>query len=181
MFSVPYLLLDKVPIEPPDGCIKDLVYCGLFAVASTIVFTECLVKVYQVRNDANHSSHKPTLKDVRQARKHHTKTQLHAFTTHYATILASQIETSEHLGFAPICDTVVCDNSANSHICRHRHMFVGRIVKIYSRTGVATIGGEDLHLSGIGTVKWSWDNEEGKTHNWFLEKNKISQHPQSTS
>ena len=81
MLSVPYVLLSKVPIEPPDGCIEDLFCCGLFAVASTIFFTERLVKIYQVRNDANNSSHKPTRKDARQARKHHTKTQLHAFTT----------------------------------------------------------------------------------------------------
>ena len=107
MFSVPYVLLSKVPIEPPDGCIKDLIYCGLFAVASKIVFAERLAKIYQVRNNANHSSHKTTRKDARQARKQHTKTQIHAFTTQYATILASQIETSEHLGFAPDRDTVV--------------------------------------------------------------------------
>ena len=124
MFSVPDVLISKVPIKPPAGCIKDLFYCGLFAVASTIVFTESLVKIYQVRNDATHSSHKPTHKDARQARNHQTKTQLHAFMTQYTTILALQIETSEHLGFAPDCDTVVCDNSANAHICRHRHMFV---------------------------------------------------------
>ena len=81
----------------------------------------------------------------------------------YATILASQIDMSEHLGFAPACDTVVCDNSANAHICQHRHMFVGKIGKIGPRTGVAKIGGEDLRPSGIGTVKWSLDDDEGKT------------------
>ena len=149
--------------------------------ASTIVFTERLVKIYQVCKDANHSSHKPTRKDARQARKHQTKTQLHAFTTQYATILALQIETSEHLGFSLDCDTVVCDNSANAHICQHRHMFVGEIGKIDPITGVTTIGGEDLRPSGIGTVKWSWDDEEGKTHHFFLGKNCFSQHPQSTS
>ena len=31
MFSVPYVLLSKVPIEPPEGCIKDLFYCGVVA------------------------------------------------------------------------------------------------------------------------------------------------------
>ena len=107
MFSIPYVLLSKFPIEPPDGCIKDLFYCGLFAVASTIVFTERLVKIYQVRNDANHSSHKTTRKDARKARNQQTKNQIHAFTTHYATILALQIETSEHLGVATDCDMVV--------------------------------------------------------------------------
>ena len=122
MFLVPYVLLAKVPIEVPDGCIKDLVYCRLFAVASTIVFTERLVKIYQVCNDANHISHKPTRKNSRQTRKHKTKTQLHAFTTQYAT---AQIETSDHLGFAPDCNTVVCNKSANAHICRHRNMFFG--------------------------------------------------------
>ena len=88
MFSVPYILLASVLIEPPDGCIKDLVYCGLFTVASPIVFTERLVKIYQVRNDANHNSHKPTRKDARQARKHQTKNQLHDFTTKYANMVA---------------------------------------------------------------------------------------------
>ena len=170
MFLVPYVLLAKVPIEPPDGCIKDLFYCVLFAVASTIIFTERLVKIYQVRNNANHISHKHTRKEAIQARKQHTKTQIHAFTTQYSTILASQIETSEHLGFAPNCDTVVCNNSANAHICRHRHMFVGKIGKIDPRTGVATIGGEDLRPSGIGTVKWSWDEDEGRTHHFFSKK-----------
>ena len=140
MFLVPYILLAKVPIEPSDGCIKGLVYCGLFAVASTIFFTKHLVKIYQVRNDANHSSHKPTRKDAIQTKKHQTKTQLHAFTTQYSTILASQIETSEHLGFAPDCNMVVCDNPANAHIFQHRHMFVCEIGKIDPRTGVATIG-----------------------------------------
>ena len=181
MFSVPYVLLSKVPIEPPDVCINHLVYYGLIPVVSTIVFTERLLKIYQDPNDANHSSHKPTRKDARQARKHQTKTHLHAFTTQYTTILALQIETSENLGFAPDCDTVVCDNSANSHICQHRHMFVGEIGKIDPRTGVSTIGGEDLRLSGIGTVHWSWDDDEGKTHTFFSKKHCFSQHPQSTS
>ena len=84
--------------------------------------------------------------------------------------MASQIETSDHLGFAPDCDTVVCNNSANAHICQHRHMFVGKIGKIDPMTGVATIGGEDLHPSGIGMVKWSWDDDEGETHNFFVKK-----------
>ena len=138
--------------------------------ASTIVVTERLVKIYQVCNDANHSSHKTTRKDARQKRKQQTKTHPRAFTTQYAPILALQIETSEHLGFAPDCDTVVCNNSANKHICWHRYMFVGEIGKIDPRTGVATIGGEDLRPSGIGTVKWSWEDDERKTHKFLLEK-----------
>ena len=101
--------------------------------ASTIVFTERLVKIYQVCNDANHSSHKPTRKDARQARNHQTKTQIHAFKTQYTTILALQIETSEHLGFAPDCDTVVWDNFENAHICQHSHMFVSEIGNIDPR------------------------------------------------
>ena len=120
--------------------------------ASTIVFTEHLVKIYQVCNDANHSIHKPTHKDARQARKYQTKTQLHAFTTQYATILASQIQMSEHLGFAPDCDRVVCNNSANAHICLRRHMFVGKIIKIDPRTGVATIRQGLVQWSIVGTT-----------------------------
>ena len=46
---------------------------------------------------------------------------------------------------------MVCDNSANVHVCNQRSMFVGDIgpVKSYS---VATIGGKSHARSSTGTV-----------------------------
>jgi hypothetical protein len=48
--------------------------------------------------------------------------------------------------------TIVCDNSANVHICNDRRMFVGDLSRA-SHTKVATIGGKGHQASGIGTVK----------------------------
>ena len=53
MFLVSYNFLSKVMGEPPDGCIEDFIYCGIFAVASTILFAEHLEKTYQAKNDVS--------------------------------------------------------------------------------------------------------------------------------
>ena len=57
---------------------------------------------------------------------------------------------------------VVCDNSANTHICNNRYMFV-----IFNETTaglVATIGGKLNQPAGIGTVKWTWKDDSGAVH-----------------
>ena len=59
--------------------------------------------------------------------------------------------------------TIICDNSANVSICNDRNMFVGEMHKMMSHT-VATIGGKGHHSSGIGTVKWSWSDDQGTVH-----------------
>ena len=48
-------------------------------------------------------------------------------------------------------------------------MFVGKVheVTIY---GVATIGRTDFKPTGIGTVKWYWKHDEGKSHTHILER-----------
>ena len=47
---------------------------------------------------------------------------------------------------------VVCDNSANTHICNNKEMFV--TFKKTMSGMVATIGGKLNRPEGIGTVKW---------------------------
>ena len=42
-------------------------------------------------------------------------------------------------------------------------MFDGSIVPV-ATNGVATIGGHDLHPTGIGSVTWSWKDEAGQAH-----------------
>ena len=60
--------------------------------------------------------------------------------------------------------TMVCDNSANVHICKKRNMFVGEIRKCTNQ-GVATIGGKGHQPSGIGTVHWIWRDDSGNHMN----------------
>ena len=64
--------------------------------------------------------------------------------------------------------TMVCDNSANFHICNKQNMFVGDIRKCTNQ-GVATIGGKGHHPSGIGTVRWIWREYSGKSHEYLVE------------
>ena len=57
---------------------------------------------------------------------------------------------------------VVCDNSANTHICNNRDMFV--TFNATTAGLVATIGGKLDHPSGVGTVKWTCKDDGGALH-----------------
>jgi hypothetical protein len=60
---------------------------------------------------------------------------------------------------------VICDNSANTHICNDKSIF-SELREISSPTTVATIGGKNSQPSGIGTVIWSWQDDNTKTHQY---------------
>ncbi len=59
--------------------------------------------------------------------------------------------------------TVICDSSANVHICNDRNMFVGDIGKLEQHF-VVTIGGNQNNASGISMVQWIWKDDTGKAH-----------------
>ena len=63
---------------------------------------------------------------------------------------------------------IVCDNSANTHICKDRSMFVD--FKDTTSGMVAAIGGKLNRPQGIGTVEWTWKDDEGTPHKIRLEK-----------
>ena len=46
-------------------------------------------------------------------------------------------------------------------------MFVGEIRKCTNQ-GVATIGGKGHQTSGIGTVRWIWRDDSGKSHEYLV-------------
>ena len=63
---------------------------------------------------------------------------------------------------------VVCDNSANIHICNDKSMYTEFTE---TRKGfVATIGGKLNRPAGIGTVKWKWKDDDGIEHKNHLKK-----------
>ncbi len=62
---------------------------------------------------------------------------------------------------------VVCDNSANTHICNDKSMFI--TFKETTSGMVATIGGKMNKPAGIGTVEWKWKDDEGIIHTERLE------------
>jgi len=64
--------------------------------------------------------------------------------------------------------TIICDNSANIHICNGRNMFETLVAASASKV-VATIGGQVNVPAGIGTVIWSWKDDKNETHTHRIE------------
>ena len=81
---------------------------------------------------------------------------------------ARRVRENGMFSFDTDSSTIVCDNSANVHICNSKSMFVGELRPV-PNTKVATIGGKGHAASGIGTVKWAWTDEAGKSHEYLIE------------
>lgn len=64
--------------------------------------------------------------------------------------------------------TIICDNSANIHICNDRNMFSSMTAATASKV-VATIGGKVNIPAGIGTVTWSWKDDLGVVHSYKID------------
>jgi hypothetical protein len=63
---------------------------------------------------------------------------------------------------------IICDNSSNVHICNDKRMFQD-LKDVTSPNVVATIGGKNSSPSGVGTVKWTWKDDDGKDHTFIFE------------
>ena len=64
--------------------------------------------------------------------------------------------------------TVICDNSANIHICNDSNLFKSMVPADASKV-VATIGGQCNFPKGIGTVTWTWTDNIGHEHTFDVE------------
>ena len=64
-------------------------------------------------------------------------------------------------------DFVVRKNSADTHICNNKDMFV--TFKETTSSMVATIGSKLNRPEGTGTVEWKWRDDKGVTHTEQLE------------
>ncbi len=63
--------------------------------------------------------------------------------------------------------SVICDNSANVHVCNDKNMFIGEMEPLEDHA-VATIWGLSNSLSSIGTVKWTGRMiQEQHIHTWY--------------
>ena len=78
-----------------------------------------------------------------------------------------RVRTRDLLPYDTDSTTMVCDNSANVHICNKRNMFVGEIRKCTNQ-GVATIGGKGHQPSGIETVRWILRDKSGRSHEYLV-------------
>jgi len=71
----------------------------------------------------------------------------------------------ETVSFDTDSSHIICDNSANVHICNDKSLFIGDIRKT-DRHYVATIAGQKSAASAMGTVRWKWKDDDGKTHSY---------------
>lgn len=62
---------------------------------------------------------------------------------------------------------VICNNSANVHVCNDKRMFMN-LWDIKQPQVVATIGGKNSKPTGIGSVKWTWNDDEGASHTYIM-------------
>ena len=79
-----------------------------------------------------------------------------------------RVRGKESVHFDTDSKSAVCDNSANVHVCNQKSMYVGELRPIESHK-VATIGGKGHSPAGIGTVKWSWNDDCGHKHEYLVE------------
>ena len=71
------------------------------------------------------------------------------------------------LSFDTDASTIICDNSANIHICNDKSMFVGAIRRT-DKHYVATIGGNKNAATCMGTVRWTWKDDVGTQHTFDI-------------
>ncbi len=104
----------------------------------------------------------------RQRRHYHATTLAHRLAA-FSTVLNIDDMTAQRSTFSFDSDatSVICDNSANVHVCNDRNMFVGDIQPLQSHA-VATIGGNTNVASGIGNVKWRWKDDTGHEHSYLI-------------
>ena len=73
------------------------------------------------------------------------------------------MDSSEQFVFDSDVSAAIVDNSANVNIFSEEDMYTEKIDPIIYN-GVEAIGGKYLIPKGIGTVRWFWNDYEGKLH-----------------
>ena len=64
--------------------------------------------------------------------------------------------------------TIICDNSANVHICSSKSMLIVSMCR-NDQHYVSTIGGSNNSVSGMGTFRWRWKDDLGKIYTLDIE------------
>ena len=121
--------------------------------------------IRSIRYKKNRHRKKHRTKKKRATRSQFVKLFLSAIPTFLN--VDKRVRTRDLLPYDIDSTTMVCDISANVHICNKRNMFVGEIRKCKNQ-GVANIGGKGHQLSGIGTVCWIWRDNYGKSHEYLV-------------
>ena len=110
----------------------------------------------------NPSSFGPRMKYAWSKRRKKKKKVHHVHST--VLNLDDKIQ-AETVSFDTDSSHIICDNSANVHICNDKSMFIGDTRKT-DQHYVATIAGQKSAASAMGTVRWKWKDDNGKEHSY---------------
>ncbi len=108
-------------------------------------------------------------KFCQQRRKHRHISLLATYLSVFNTVLNIDDITAQHstINFDSDASLVICDNSANVHVCNDKNMFVSEIRPLQSHV-VATIGGLENQAAGIGDIQWGWKDHSGQNHTYCI-------------
>lgn len=86
-----------------------------------------------------------------------------------AALSVSALEHFSSLSFTTLGheeSTVFLDKSATGHICNNKSMFTSYKAPDPSQSAVTTIGDTTFSAAGVGTVKWTWKDDDGQFHTY---------------
>ena len=101
-----------------------------------------------------------TERSKRVWRKRRKKRTYHAHST--VLNLDKRLQ-DQSIKFDTDSSTIICDNSANAHICNDKTMFISPPCRT-DQHYAATIGGAKNSATGMGTTRWRWKDDGGKQH-----------------
>ena len=101
-----------------------------------------------------------TTKSTRVWHKRKNKQTYHA----YSTVLNIDKRLQDQsIKFDTYSSTIICDNSANVHICNDKNMFISP-PRWTDQHYIVTIGGAKNSAAGMGTTQLRWKYDIGKQH-----------------
>jgi len=98
----------------------------------------------------------------------HSKPMFHVHAT--ALNIDKRAERVQKIFLRFDCDSssIICDKSANVHVCNDKKHFLEGIQPT-DQFYVATIGGEANSAQGMGTVRWTWRDDNGDSHTFDIQ------------
>ena len=99
-----------------------------------------------------------------KARSKSTRQTRTTFHVHNTVMNIDKLAQQQTLSFDTDASNVICDNSANVHICNDKSMFLGTI-RHTDKHYVSTISRSKNSAIGMGMVRWCWKDDTGKQYN----------------
>ena len=154
LLSTPYKVFSKPPKKPPDGIILSLVVLCFVCISCFWVLVNSFIMIFVT---------KLGLIYVPEDKKSDTNPEAPFVFTTVHVLTSQDLENRKAFSsFDSNAETALVDNCANTHIWNNRRNFITFRSLDTSKQGVSTIGGQPHFAEGVGDVKTSWKDDDGK-------------------